>query len=217
VKCHGARFSNAMRREMMRSRASFLRSALGASLIASVRPSVAAAGGARPGPYCAPLVSGAADQRYDFALEILDGDGTLFRLADFVGSAVWLNFFASWCPSCNTEADRLVRLAEHYKPYGLVTVGIDYKETPEPVRAYRERHKVSFPIALDSTGSVFKDFGFDTLPTHLFFNRDGRITCVVPDDISFTAMDNEIAVALADISSATPSPSPEPTNSGPGL
>ncbi|HTV74978.1 MAG TPA: TlpA disulfide reductase family protein [Candidatus Acidoferrales bacterium] len=155
-----------------------------------------ATGGARPGPYCSPLATDVAGPPYDFELELLDGNGQTFRLAQQLGSAVWLNFFASWCPSCDGEADRLARLAAHYAPHGLVTVGIDYKEPPAPVRAFRDRHKITFPIALDSMGSVFAGLGLSALPTHLFFDRAGRITCVAADDISFKAMDNEISVAL---------------------
>jgi len=179
------------------SRSTFLFGALGAAVAGSTRAARAvSAGAARPGSYCAPLAKGVAGNTYDFKLDLLDGEGKVFRLADLRGSAVWLNFFASWCGDCVEESGRVVQLAEHYKPYGLTTIGIDVQESPQRVRDYRDRYRISYPIALDAKGSVYAAFGFNFLPTQLFFDRSGHITCLVADNLSLQAMDNEIAVAL---------------------
>ena len=103
----------------MHSRTNFLLGALGAGFAAS-SPSVPAAGtgGARPGPYCFRLTREAAKVRYDFELELLDGEREKVRLGDYLGSAVSLNFFATWCGPCNAEADRLVQIASTTNPTG---------------------------------------------------------------------------------------------------
>jgi thiol-disulfide isomerase/thioredoxin len=163
------------------------------------------------------LTRDASRVRYDFELELLDGERERVRLGDFLGSAIWLNFFATWCGPCNAEADRLVQIAEHYKPYGLVTISVDVKESPEAVRAYRERHHISYPIALDRDGSIFKGFGLRGYPTQLFFGRDGRITCFDLGDMEFNEMDNEIAVALGGNSIPMPSPAPDFSPSPPAV
>jgi AhpC/TSA family len=74
-------------------------------------------------------------------------------------------------------------------------VGIDVKEKPEPVLAFVKRHGINFPVALDSTGSVFKALGGKYFPSHVFLDRDGYATCVALGSLNRVEMDNEIAVA----------------------
>ena len=38
----------------------------------------------------------------DFQVQGLDGES--IRLSDYRGSAVWINFWASWCPPCRAES-----------------------------------------------------------------------------------------------------------------
>jgi thiol-disulfide isomerase/thioredoxin len=198
------------------SRTTFLLGALGAGVAVCSPPARAVSGGgARPGEYCAPLRKGVQDMVYDFALYLLDGDGRTFELSSTLGKGVWLNFFASWCGPCNAESASVVELAERYAPAGLSTIGIDVGERPEPVRTYRDKYKISFPIALDSTSSVFKSFGFQALPTHVFFDRSGRLTCVVPSDLTLREMDNEIGVALSRSIPAVATPAQDEATTAP--
>jgi hypothetical protein len=99
-------------------------------------------------------------------------------------------------PPCNDEASEIVTLAGKYGA-SVYTAGIDVKERPEPVRAFRDRHKIPFPIALDTKGAVFKSLGFTGLPTHVFFDARGLVSCISVGKLTPDQMDNEIAVALA--------------------
>ena len=160
------------------------------------RPTTTVAAGARPGKYCIPLGKGVGDLQYDFELNLLDGNGATFRVSDWYGSPIWLTFFASWCPPCNSEAGDIVDFAKHYAPQGLRVAGIDVHEKAEAARIFRDRHRIPFPIALDETGSVFNQLGFIGIPTQMFLDRTGRITCAAMTELTRTDMDNEIAVAL---------------------
>jgi peroxiredoxin len=188
------------------SRAHFLSAtfALGAGLAAA--PLGIDAHGARPGPYCLPLRKGVADKLYDFELEILD-DTKIFSLADNIGYPVWLNFYASWCPPCNHEMPDVVRIAAKYAASGLRVFGVDVKEPDDKARAFAKKYALPFPVLLDREGSVFKSFGFDGYPTHVFFGANGALTCVVADGLEPNQMDNEVAVAI-DRAPLAPSASP---------
>ena len=167
------------------------------------------AAGARTGPWCRELSKAARDQIIDFRLYLLDGNDDVFSLSDLRGKPIWLQFFASWCGTCNDEAADIVRIANKYGE-AIHVVGIDVKESPEKARAFRDRHKIQFPIALDETGSVFHSLGFKTFPTHVFFDSIGLITCFSGDGLTPDQMDNEIAVALARMPPPGP-PSPKPS------
>ncbi len=197
----------------MLSRSRFLSAtfALGAGLTAA--PLGIDARGARSGPYCLPLLKGAADKVYDFELEVLD-DPNVFSLSDNLGHPVWLNFYASWCPPCNHEMPDVVRIAAKYAPSGLRVFGVDVQEANDKARAFAKKYAIPFPILLDREGSVFKSFGFHYYPTHVFFGANGAVTCVANDGLDPNQMENEIAVAI-DRAPVAPAGLPSPSASAP--
>jgi len=155
----------------------------------------ARAGGARTGGRC-PHPEGGPP--IDFSVLLLNGEhGERLALSSFLGSAVWLNFFATWCPPCNEEAARIVSLGARYHDAGLKIVGVDVKETQEPVRAYVAKYHIDYPVGLDSRGMVYKGLGGNGFPTHIFLDRTAHITCVAHGALTNDQMDSEIAVALA--------------------
>lgn len=198
----------------MTSRSTFVLGTIAAAAAIQGLPARAISGRAlRPGMYCAPLRKGASVSGLDFNLHLVDGDDAVFRFSSLAGTAVWLNFFTTWCPPCNEECTRIVHLAEHYKPYGLNTVGIDVGEPAQTVRDFRDRYKIPFPIALDPNGIVFRVFGGYGFPTHAFFDREGHVTCITADDLELFEMDNEIVVALGGnpvLPARTPAPETSP-------
>jgi peroxiredoxin len=170
----------------------------GAALAADGRfvRSVARADGARSGGWCRPLTTEAQSAIYDFTLEVLDRQGATISLADLRGQAVWLNFFASWCGPCRREARDIQTMATKYHDDGLRVVGVDIGEAPHHAREFRDSFGLTYPIALDHTESVYKAFGYNVLPMHMFFDATGLLTCVSVGDLSYAEMDNEVSVAL---------------------
>ena len=197
--------------ERSHDRQRFLIGALSACVASALPTGRIRAAGARTGPWCRPLVKGASETSYDFSLYTLDGERRVFTLSDLRGKPVWLNFFTSWCPPCNDEAADIVRIAHAYAG-SVHVIGIDVKEKPEPVRAFRDRHRITFPIALDDTASVFKSLGLHEYPSHVFLDASGRPSCLAVGDLTPDQMNNELAVALArdvpQASSRTGGPSP---------
>ena len=109
-----------------------------------------------------------------------DLDGNPIRLADLKGKAVWVNFFASWCPPCQSETPVLRDIADRYRDRGLEVVGISVQETnADDVRAYAERYQLDYTIAADLTGEIFRLYRLWGLPTSFFIAPDGGIRSVV--------------------------------------
>jgi peroxiredoxin len=124
----------------------------------------------------------------DFA--VVRGDGTVFqlkdldgqpvRINDLRGKAVWINFWASWCPPCQSETPVIRDLAERYEDRGLEVVGISVQETNfDDVRAYAERYQLGYTIAPDLSGDIFRLYRLYGLPTQFFIGPDGAIRSVV--------------------------------------
>jgi cytochrome c biogenesis protein CcmG/thiol:disulfide interchange protein DsbE len=209
-----------MANTLLFSRPSFIRAALLTSAaLAGVSPRAASADGARSGSWCRDLSKVAREDAYDFSLYLLDGEDKIFTLSDYLGRPIWLQFFASWCGPCNREAADVVRIASKYGD-AIVTVGIDVKEQPERARAFRDLHKIPFPITLDGEAKVFDSLGFRGFPTHMFVDARGLISCLTDGDLTPAQMDNEIAVALSRPGKpqakafASPAPPGPPLNTG---
>jgi thiol-disulfide isomerase/thioredoxin len=85
---------------------------------------------------------------------LLDLDGKPVQLAALRGKAVWLNFWASWCPPCQFETPVLRDVSEAYADQGLAVVGVSVRESSEAnVRAYAEKYQLGYTIAADVTGA----------------------------------------------------------------
>jgi peroxiredoxin len=133
--------------------------------------------GVRPGQIAPEL----AVQRPDgTTFQLTDVDGRPIRLSDLRGKAVWINFFASWCPPCQSETPVIRDVADRYRDRGLVVIGISVQESSaENVKAYAAKYQLAYTIAADVTGEIFRVFRPPGLPTQIFIGPDGAIRSYV--------------------------------------
>jgi thiol-disulfide isomerase/thioredoxin len=129
--------------------------------------------GVRPGQIAPELEVKRADGS---TLQLRDLAGRPVRLADLRGKAVWLNFWASWCPPCQSETPVLRDIAERYAGQGLVVVGISVQEaSADNVAAYAQRYQLGYTIAADVTGEIYRLYHPPGLPTSIFIGPEGAV------------------------------------------
>jgi thiol-disulfide isomerase/thioredoxin len=109
----------------------------------------------------------------DFTL--LDTDGQQVSLQHFRGKVVFLNFWATWCIPCREEMPALEQLHQTYQAQGLAILSIDLKEGVDQVRAFFQKHALSFPSLIDPNGSVFRDYLVAGMPTTYLIDRNGML------------------------------------------
>src|SRR5205823_5414380 len=71
------------------------------------------------------------------------GGGDL-DLTSLRGKPVWLNFMATWCPSCRDELPLMNGYSARYGGDGLVVVAVDVKEAADLVGPYMTSLNVNF-------------------------------------------------------------------------
>ena len=137
-------------------------------------------------------------QAPDFALE--DSDGKTWRYSALDGKVAVINFWASWCPPCRRELPSLETLYKTLTPKGVLVLGINAGESWDKVAAFAADFKpaLTFPLLLDKTGSVLRDWQIKVLPTTCVLSRDGRMVLRAIGGHDFTQPD-----ALQDIAALT--------------
>src|SRR5258706_6723103 len=97
----------------------------------------------------------------DFTLTTFDS-GTV-HLSDLKGKVVVLNFWATWCGPCRSEAPELQAIWQKYKDRGVVMVGIDQADKPEVSLAYLKEFKIGYANGLDN--GIIDAYRVQGLPT----------------------------------------------------
>ena len=110
---------------------------------------------------------------FDFEIETFDGE--MLRLSDLEGKVVVLNFWASWCPPCRWEMPFFEEMHQEYKDQGVVFLGVAISDTLENARGFAESTGVTYPIGLDTTGEISRNYNVVSLPTTFFIGREGNV------------------------------------------
>lgn len=139
--------------------------------------------------------------------ELTDLDGRPIRLADLRGKAVWVNFFATWCPPCQFETPVLRDVYERYRDRGLALVAVDVQETVPDGQAYADKYGLGYTIGADVSGHVFRRYQVFALPTQFFIDADGIVRYVVQGPLTADA-----AAARVEATLPGPAGSPAPAS-----
>jgi thiol-disulfide isomerase/thioredoxin len=145
----------------------------------------------------AALVESARLPNPSFTLKDLDGKA--FSLADWRGKVVFINFWATWCPSCLAEIPQLVALQNKLgREVVIVGVALDgvpdedgdtpkqdgeesdpRAQSPKSIRGKVARavkaRGINYTVLLDPTGAVGGQFNGGELPTTVIFDKEGRV------------------------------------------
>lgn len=118
------------------------------------------------------------------ALPRLEGDGAM-SLAALRGQVVVLNFWASWCGPCESEAPVLVRAQQRLKRSDAGTVlGVTYKDDADASRAFARRTRINYPSLRDDKLDLAPKFGTINLPETFVLDRQGRIVALSRGEVS---------------------------------
>jgi peroxiredoxin len=96
-------------------------------------------------------------------------------LEQYHGKIVLLNFWASWCSTCRTEAGLLNRLHTEYGSETFALVGLATADDPQHAVTVSKALEHRYLIAFDSDGSIARRFGVDSLPQTFLIDASGRI------------------------------------------
>jgi thiol-disulfide isomerase/thioredoxin len=167
-------------------------------------PSAYLLGTPRPGLSVGAVAPELAGTRADGTpFQLTDLNGQPLRLADFRGKVVWINFWTSWCPPCQSETPMLRAMDETYRNDGLVIIAVQVQQTVADGERYAQTYGLHYRIGADLSGIVFGTYKAFALPTHFFIDQRGVIREVVNGPLD----DASAAAIVENLLGMTPSPS----------
>jgi peroxiredoxin len=119
----------------------------------------------------------------DFTLRT--GEGKPVQLSRVLKEkAVFLNFWATWCPPCRDEMPSMERVYRDYRVRGLEILAISIDAGDEAAVAARVKGfmadlTLTFPALLDPKMEVIRAYRLRELPTTYLIDRMGLIRAVV--------------------------------------
>lgn len=123
-------------------------------------------------------------------------DGGRFDLASHRGKVVLVNFWGTWCEPCKQETPALETAYRQLVKDGLVIVGVNLfgdelaRGSSEEVQQFANRYGVTYPIALDETGQVARDYKIYPLPVSYFIDRAGNVRYIHVGQLTTADVEN---------------------------
>ena len=99
-------------------------------------------------------------------------------LADLKGSAVVLDFWATWCGPCRAEAPIVNAVADRWHDKGLAVIGINTSDQAGLAGPWARAHHLTYPIAFDEGNAAAGEYGVDSMPTLVVISRTGEVIAV---------------------------------------
>lgn len=128
--------------------------------------------------WLAPQAGGGSSTEQAANVELPGLDGKTYRLADYHGKLVLVNFWATWCPPCMREIPMLVDYQTRYGAQGFQVLGPALDQA-DSVRAALPQLGINYPVMsgdlpiMNAMEALGERLG--ALPYSVLIATDGRI------------------------------------------
>jgi peroxiredoxin len=149
-------------------------------------------------------------------LALKDAYGKEFKLSDFKGKIVVLEWLNRGCPVSRGahEKQEMQKVYKKYAGKGVIWLGIDSTEgaKPEENRVYAAEMSLAYPILHDPDAIAANAYGATNTPHMFVIDKDGKL--VYAGAIDDKANKNYVAAALDDLLAGRPVSKPKTTAYG---
>ncbi|MEJ7779251.1 MAG: TlpA disulfide reductase family protein [Daejeonella sp.] len=119
-----------------------------------------------------PMVS-SAETMEDMVLE--DKEGKIIRLSDLKGKAVFINFWATWCPPCIAEMPSIDKLSQKFKDKSnVVFLMVDMDANMKKSQKFMQKNGYNLNVYAPAS-QISPAYFAGALPTTLLFDKSGKL------------------------------------------
>ena len=140
---------------------------------------------------------GSATPAPDFTM--FDVDGASYKLSDFRGKPVILNFWASWRGPCKSEMPTIEKMFQTYGEdihFLIVDLTDGYQETAQSGSAYIAEQGYTFPVYFDTQMEGAMAYGVSGIPVTYFIDAEGNVAAYYQSAMSESILQQGIDLLL---------------------
>ena len=100
------------------------------------------------------------------------GEGSL---KEYRGRWVLVNFWASWCDPCRSEAPELVTFQKAHGGQNFTVVGIDTQDISDDGLKFAKQFGLTYPLLHDGNGDDAHEFGTTGVPETFLLEPNGKL------------------------------------------
>jgi len=107
-------------------------------------------------------------------------NGESYQKSQLAGKIILLNFWSSWCATCDEEGAILEEVWQEVKEDGdIVFIGVNYVDTEKDSLAFLEKYGITFPNGPDMGSRISRMFKVEAVPETYIIGRDGRLVAIM--------------------------------------
>lgn len=123
--------------------------------------------------------------------------GEPFRLSQYRGKVVLLNFWATWCAPCRIELPRFAAWQRQYGPEGFQVLAVSMDDDAAPVRISIRKLQPDYPVLMGDAKLGERYGGVLGVPVTFLIDRQGIIRARFEGDADLGAMEKQIRALLS--------------------
>lgn len=133
--------------------------------------------------------------------ELASLSGGKYKLSDYRGKVVFINFWATWCATCKVEMPSMEKLYQTFKNDGFEMLTISIDKDQSLIKPFMDKYNLTFPVLLDPESDLAKgDYKTTGVPETFIVDQKGIIVykAIGPDDWSTPEMIESFSKLIKD-------------------
>jgi cytochrome c biogenesis protein CcmG, thiol:disulfide interchange protein DsbE len=116
-------------------------------------------------------------------------------LASFRGEVVVLNFWASWCEPCQTEAPLLERTQQVLVRHHSTVLGVTFEDASSDSEGFVRHFGLTYPNLRDTTEALAQAYGTKQVPETFVIDRSGHVVAISRGEVDEAFLRRAVALA----------------------